>query len=67
MTPSADNIFETREGNLIYSAKRQLEYENQDIEMCIFYDKTEEFVEGTYNVEIYAEQNKIGETTFTLK
>ena len=67
MTPSADNIFETKEGSLIYSAKRQLEYENADIEMCIYYDKTEEFVEGTYNVEIYADQYKIGETTFTLK
>ena len=67
MTPSADNVFESEEGTLIFSAKRQLQYENVDIEMCIFYDKTEEFVEGTYNVELYADGNKIGETNFTLK
>jgi len=67
MTPSADNIFETEEGSLIYSAKRELQYENMDIEICIFYDKTEEFVEGTYKVELYTEGDKIGETTFTLK
>ena len=67
MTPSADNIFESKDGTLIFSAKRQLEYENKDIEMCIFYDKTEEFVPGTYPVEIYAAGYKIGETTFTLK
>ena len=67
MTPSTDNVFETKDGSLIYSAKRELEYENKDIEICIFYQKTEEFVEGTYSVELYSEGNKIGETTFALK
>jgi predicted RNase H-like nuclease (RuvC/YqgF family) len=67
MTPSAENVFETNEGTLIFSAKRDVEYENQDIEMCIFYDKTEEFVEGDYTLELYAEGNKIGESVFTLR
>lgn len=67
MTPSAENVFESNDGTLIFSAKRDLEYENQDIEMCIFYDKTEEFVAGDYSVELYTEGYKIGESVFTLK
>lgn len=67
MTNSADNLFEVNGETLVYSAKRQLIYENKDIDICIFYDKSEEFVPGTYKVIIYAEGNQIGESEFTLK
>jgi hypothetical protein len=52
---------------LVYSAKRELDYDNQDIEMCIFWDKTEELVPGTYTISIYSEGYEIGTTTLDLK
>ncbi|NJK84787.1 MAG: hypothetical protein HC906_01195 [Bacteroidales bacterium] len=52
---------------LVYTAKRELEYENKDIDMCIFWDKTEELVPGTYNVFLYAEGYQIGSSSFDLK
>jgi hypothetical protein len=52
---------------VIFSAKRQLEYENKDIDMCIFWDKNADLIAGNYTVIIYAENYEIGSVTFTLK
>jgi hypothetical protein len=55
------------EEQVIYSAKRQLEYENKDIDMCIFWDKNADLIAGNYTVVLYAENYEIGSATFTLK
>ena len=66
ITNSPDNIFDYRENKLIYSASREVDYMNQDIEMCIFLDNTGDFIIGNYSVELYLENNIIGRTTFML-
>ncbi len=55
------------EEQVIYSAKRQLEYENKDIDMCIFWDKNADLIAGNYTVVLYAENYEIGSASFTLK
>lgn len=52
---------------LVYSAKRELDYDNQDIPMCIYWDKTEELVAGNYKISVYSEGYEIGSTTLDLK
>lgn len=52
---------------VIYSAKRQLDYENKDIDMCIFWDKNADLIAGSYTVVLYAENYEIGSSTFALK
>ncbi len=66
ITSSPDNLFEYKEGKMIFSASRDVDYINQDIEMCIFLDNTGDFIVGTYTVELYLENNLIGKTTFML-
>ena len=63
---SPDNLFEYRKNKIIYSASREVEYMNQDIEMCIFLDNTGDFIVGNYSVELYLEDNIIGKTNFML-
>jgi FtsZ-binding cell division protein ZapB len=63
---SPDNAFTYNRSPLIYSAKRTVDYINQDVEMCIFLDNTGDFIVGTYTVELYLENNIIGRTTFIL-
>ena len=63
---SPDNVFSYNRRQLIYSAKRAVDYINQDIEMCIFMENTGDFIIGTYSVELYLENNIIGKTTFIL-
>jgi hypothetical protein len=66
ITTSPDNLFDFNGDKLVYSATRLVDYMNQDIEMCIFLDNTGDFIEGTYSVELFLENNIIGRTTFAL-
>lgn len=67
ITDSPDNVFNSGTENLVYSAKRDVDYENQDIEMCIFLENNGDFVAGTSTVELYLEGNLIGKSTFSLR
>jgi hypothetical protein len=63
---SPDNLFEFKKNKIIYSANREVDYMNQDIDMCIFLDNTGDFIVGNYSAELYLEGNIIGRTTFML-
>jgi Tfp pilus assembly protein PilN len=63
---SPDNLFEYKGNKIIYSATRQVDYSNQDIEVCIFLDNKGDFVIGNYSVELYLDENIIGRTNFML-
>ncbi len=60
-------LFEYQGESAVYTAKRELEYDNMDIDMCIYWDKTEELIPGTYTVVLYCEGYEIGQATFDLK
>jgi uncharacterized phage infection (PIP) family protein YhgE len=66
VTSSPDNLFEYKGNKIIYSATRQVDYMNQDIEVCIFLDNNGDFVVGNYSVELYLADNIIGRTNFML-
>lgn len=66
VTSSPDNLFEYKGNKIIYSANRQVDYLNQDIEVCIFMDNKGDFIIGNYSVELYLEDNIIGRTNFML-
>jgi hypothetical protein len=53
--------------SLVYSSKREVEYENADIDMCIYWDAAEELIEGTYFINLYSEGYEIGSSSFTIK
>lgn len=66
VTSSPDNLFEYKENKIIYSATRQVDYMNQDIEVCIFLDNKGDYIIGNYSVELYLDDNIIGRTNFML-
>jgi hypothetical protein len=63
---SPDNLFDYRKNKIIFSASREVEYMNQDIDMCIFLDNTGDFIVGNYSAELYLEGIIIGKTNFML-
>jgi len=67
LTSEEGNLFEYNGEQIVYSAVRELEYENNDIDMCIFWDKAETLIPGIYTVILYAEGYEIGYATFALK
>ena len=66
ITTSQDNLFDFKNNKLIYSASRAVDYINQDVDVCIYFDKTADFIIGTYSVELYLENNLIGRTNFLI-
>ena len=51
----------------LFSSKKLVNYQNQEINVTIDWKKIDEFSVGEYNVEIYADGVDIGKTKFTLK
>ena len=56
-----------QEGEIEISAKREINYQNQNTDVCVFYEIENPLKAGKYNVEVYAENEKIGVTSFALK
>jgi len=52
---------------LQYSAKEQIAYNNKPVDVCLYWNKSKELTPGTYTVDIFAENNVIGTTTFKLE
>jgi Tfp pilus assembly protein PilN len=67
LADNASNLFEYNGEMVVFTAKRDVEYENQDVEMCIYWDRNEELIDGTYSVDLFHDGNVIGTTTFSLR
>ncbi len=63
----SNNTFPTHEGGeIVYTAYRPIDYENKDIEVCIFSDAVNQAA-GTYEAKIYCDGYLVGSSTFILK
>ncbi len=54
-------------GQIVYTDKRSIEYENKDIEVCVFSDNNNQLTAGKYEVNVYCEGYLIGSAEFSLK
>lgn len=66
ITTSPDNLFDYNKSKTIYTASREVDYLNQDVDMCIFVDNNGDFILGNYRAELYLEGSKIGVCPFIL-
>jgi preprotein translocase subunit SecG len=68
LTKSPDNIFSLDDSSqLIYSAMREVDFQGEDLEVCIFYSNSEDFMKGVYNIEVYMGGTLIGTGQMLLK
>ena len=64
----SNDTFPTQEGgDIVYTAKRVIEYENKDIEVCIFADSNGQLTAGNYEAKLYCDGYMVGSSTFALK
>jgi len=66
---SEENLFLFEGKEIAYSAKRQIDYQNEEVEMCIYFDNNpaDELIPGDYYVDIFVDGNQIGTKIFELK
>ena len=59
--------FEFEGKELIYSAKKEIEYNGENTPVCMYYKVTNPLQTGSYSIAIFAEGNLIGTTGIVLK
>ncbi len=65
-----DYAFEYQGELLQYSIMETINYENQSMDLCLYWKKeytNQEMMAGLYHVDIFCENTIIGHTTFTLR
>ena len=69
MSKSTDNLFQFEDLVIQYSAMREVIYEGKELPVAIYWDNTTEpqLMVGKYTINLFADGNEIGETTFSIK
>lgn len=67
LATSEQDVFNYEGKQIVFSAKRDVTYENKDVDLCIFWDNTGELINGEYNVDLFTEGHLIGSGTFILR
>ena len=68
MQSKINNTIETENGTLIYSDKKEIDYQNQAVDLTIYYNlKGGEAVKGNYKIKIFCDGSMIGSDGFSLK
>ncbi len=62
-----ENLFTYEEELIAFSESRTVQYENEFLDVVIYYDLDQEVLEGKYQVELYMNGNLIGFTDFLIK
>lgn len=60
MTTGQQNVFTCDGEQMIYSAAREVDYQGNEVEVCIYYSGNTKFTRGTYTVDAYTNDGKIG-------
>ena len=65
---SNSNTLATQDGKtLLYSDKKSINYQNESLDICIFYKLKSEIESGNYIAELWCEGVRIGKNNFVLK
>jgi hypothetical protein len=68
MQHSSSNVIDIEGGQVAYSDKKVIEYNNQSLDMSIYYSlRDQEAQKGNFKIKIYCEGFLIGSDSFTLK
>lgn len=68
ISSSSTNVVSINGINTIYTERKEIDYQNQSIDVCIYYDVTqEELAKGNYIVKLFADGSEIGKDSFTLR
>lgn len=68
MQSRSSNVVSADGGTVAYSDKKDIDYNNEAVDIAIFYDlRGQEAQKGNYSVKIYCDGQLIGKDGFTLK
>ncbi len=62
-----NSLFKYENSQIVFSAKRDIEYEGDELEVSIFWENDGSLIAGEYTLDIFSEGAHIGNANFTLK
>jgi len=66
MTASSETFTINGQASL-YTTKESFEYDNKEMNLCVYWEKGSAYAAGKYNIEIYCEGNLIASSAIDLK
>jgi hypothetical protein len=67
LTSGYEQIFTFNGEQMIYSASREVDYQGEEIEICIFFQGNPPYLKGLYSVDVYTEEAKLGSAELSLR
>ena len=67
MTDDSGKVFTSGGEQMIYSASREVDYQGEEVEICVYFATSQGFEKGKYTVEIYTDETKLGTAETILK
>jgi FtsZ-binding cell division protein ZapB len=67
LTASEKDVFTYEDKQIVFSAKREVNYEQKDVDACIFWDNGGTLVPGQYGIDLFADGKLIGTASLILK
>lgn len=67
LADSDKNLFVCEGEQMIYSASREVDYQGEEVEICIYFANPQGFTKGVYKVDVYTSETKLGSTDLLLK
>lgn len=67
MTQNPMQMFTVAGEEMIYSASREVDYQGDEVEICIYFEYGEQFIKGVYTVEAFTTEGKLGSADLLLK
>jgi len=64
---SENDTFTFKGKTIVYSARKEIYYDNSNQDICVYWDKTKEFKKGIYYIDIFADDNLLGTSTISLE
>ncbi|MGB0390097.1 MAG: hypothetical protein ACPGRC_02960 [Salibacteraceae bacterium] len=61
------NTFSYNGSKVLYSVQKEVNYENKELDLCMYWDVREELSPGEYYLKAYVEGHEIGSTSMILK
>ena len=66
MTTTSETFIYNGQATL-YTTKESIMYENRNTDLCVYWEKGNDYSSGLYTIELYCESNQIGVASLTLK
>lgn len=67
LSDTMEHAFLHQEDTLQYSVSKVVDYQNQELNTCLTWQRTEEFEPGVYAISLFTDEHRLGETALELR